>query len=110
MKITYRLPTRDQYGYVEIEIEKENPTPTEVMETYEELMAEVRKDKSLSSREFNTFVDNYLTGGTITTDEYDSMSNGQKEIIQVIKRSKARTKDKMISSTTPPINEAVEGK
>ena len=47
--------------------------------------------------QFNRVMDQYLQGGSMTPDEYETMSPAQKNIIQAIKRSKKRIKSKELN-------------
>lgn len=42
--------------------------------------------------QFNKVLDLYITKGTMTSEEYETMSPMQKDIIQAVKRSKQRNK------------------
>jgi len=90
--IILRIPTREQYAYMEVQLPEDN-TAEEAFQVYKEMTNMVTRDPSLSDKDFNRVLDNYLWGtGTMTAEEYDTMSPGQQQIIQCIKRSRARNK------------------
>jgi hypothetical protein len=89
--ITLRVPTKEPYAYMEVQLD--SPDTTEAFRIYKDLTGMVQKDSSLLEKEFNRVLDQYIWGtGTMTSEEYDAMSPGQQAIIQTIKRSRARNK------------------
>lgn len=88
---TIRIPT-DTYAYIEIEAEG---TPDELIE----IQREFKRGPGLPDTDFRNVIDEYLWGnGSMSSDEYETMNDEQKTIIQNIKRSKkrhqARTQEK----------------
>lgn len=87
MKATLRIPTKEQYAYIEVEMEG---SQEEIMEKYNEMTKAVFGGFGLERLEFNKVIDTYLTKGTIESSQYESLSKEQQDIIQEIKRSFAR--------------------
>lgn len=104
MKIIYRIPSKDPYGYVEIEKEinatdKQHILAEEILavEELESLMVLQKVGKSdtgLPKKEMDTWLDTYLLSQTGDVNQYSKMSDSQKECVQAIKRSLARIKSK----------------
>lgn len=94
MKVTYRIPT-EMYSYVEIEEEyHEMPSASEIKQTYDDLSGAFKAQAGLEKKEFDGFMDRYLTGDLVHVEEYNKMSQEQQMIIQAIKRSKKRIQAK----------------
>lgn len=92
--ITLRIPTTEQYAYIEIQILDDMPSAQTVKDLYDEYTKVMTGGVGLDSREFNRILDEYLWGsGTMMADEYGSMNLDQQSIIQCIKRSRARKKE-----------------
>ena len=47
-------------------------------------------EDELRTKEFNRIIDKYLTSGTMTAEDYESLTGRQIEVIQCIKRAFAR--------------------
>lgn len=86
-----RIPTQDQYAYLEVEFEG---TTEEAFIEYKRVTAMVQGGVGLTDKEFNAVLDEYLTTKTISNgaDLYEKMNVSQQSTIQTIKRSHARTK------------------
>jgi hypothetical protein len=52
-------------------------------------MLDITQDE-LRTKEFNRIIDHYLTTGTMNAEDYESLTQIQKTVIQTIKRSFAR--------------------
>jgi len=90
MKTTLRIPTLEQYAYCEFEFEG---TAEEAIVEYRRLTKLISGGVAMDTRDFNKVLDKYLWGdGTMKEEEYNTMDLSQQEIIQTIKRSKARNK------------------
>lgn len=90
MKTTLRIPTTEQYAYCEFEFEG---TAEEAIAEYHRLTALVSGGTGMDTKDFNKVLDKYLwDDGTMKEEEYHAMNLSQQEIIQTIKRSKARNK------------------
>lgn len=90
MKATLRIPTLDQYAFVEVEFDG---TEEEIVAQYQKLKMLVTGGVGMDTKDFNRVLDKYLWGdGTLEADEYASMNLDQQSIIQTIKRSRARNK------------------
>ncbi len=93
MKAVLRLPTKDQYAFIELHLEGDEVAKS--IETYEQYMRTLHAAKSLSEPEFKKVLDNYIWGsGTMTVAEFDALDAAQKSIIDIIRLSRARNKPK----------------
>ncbi len=94
MKIVYRIPSKDPYGYVEFEAQGTVDTAgmKAAIDEMEELMAYQKGGDGLSEKDFNFFLDTYLKSGTGSSDTYAQMNAEQQKTIQCIKRSLKRIK------------------
>ena len=86
-KAELRIP-KDQYAYIQIQVEG---TLAEIQEMYRALSS----TNELKDKEFNAFVDAYLAGSPVSSEDYMACSDKQKEVVQVIKRSLKRIKSKL---------------
>lgn len=92
MKAKLRVPTLDQYAYIEAEVEG---TIEEVFAEYQHLTETVKGGTGLPDKDFNRVLDRYLwDDGAMLADEYGTMNLDQQSIIQVIKRSRKRAESK----------------
>ena len=87
MKATLRIPTKEQFAYIEVEVEG---TREEIINQYQDFTEGVHGGFGLERLEFNKILDNYLKSGTILSGEYEQLSSTQQNIIQEIKKSFAR--------------------
>lgn len=88
MKITHRIPTKE-YAYVEVEIpENKVIEASEIALVHKELLDAFAPQIGLSEKDFNRCVDEYMNTGTLKdgTELYNSMSDKQKYVFQVLKR------------------------
>jgi len=94
MKITYRVPT-SQFAFLEIVEEPElNLTKEQVVANFnewEKVYAQSKVPKvGLGDKEYNAFIDAQLNGGSNHVEEYNLMSEEQKNVVQTIKRAMKR--------------------
>lgn len=89
MKVTYRIPT-EQYAFAEFSFESDNTEASMFKEAYDDLVQAFKPQAGLSVKEFNAWIDRYLTDNTGDIEQYVKMSPEQTNIIQTIKRSVAR--------------------
>ena len=83
------VPT-EQYGYVSYEAEG---TPEEAVQMYHDVKKEYGGGMGLPSREFCSFMDFYVSTGTMPEDgvvKWEGMSNEQRLIIHEIKKCFSR--------------------
>lgn len=94
MKATLRIPTAQQYSYIEIETEG---TLDEIVDQYNEANTRVNgtAGPGISDKEFNTFIDNQLSGAPNTLETYNQMSPEQQAVVQKVKLSIKRLKAKV---------------
>ena len=89
MKATLRVPTNEQYAYIECQVEG---TEEEIVAQYHKMTSAVRGGFGLSDDQFNVCLDEYRTTGTLKegTEFYAEMSLEQQAIFQAIKKSDKR--------------------
>lgn len=98
MKVTYRIPTRDPYAYVEIETNPESILTKEITETYEELTRAFKGEPEgfgISAKDFNRIFDHYRLEGSILAEDVpfcEDMDKSQQECLSALKRSLTRNK------------------
>lgn len=90
-KSQLRIPTTDQYAYIEVEFEG---TAEDTIQAYNEFTNLVKPQEGLPSKDFNKILDAYLNGTGIPADVYMSMGDDQKMVIQEIKKSLKRIQAK----------------
>ena len=90
MNAKLRIPT-DMYAFVEIDVEG---SFEEIAVAYREAKDHILGGEGVTPKEFNDFIDEYLTTKQIVNggDIYERMNLRQKDIIQTIKRSFNRIK------------------
>lgn len=108
MKITLRLPTKDQYAYIEVESEANSIEDAHL--AYQDAMKLIQGVPSigLPPKEWNLWLDTYLKTKTGDADKYAAMSAEQQRVIQEIKRSVKRItyhEEDEIYVGTGPVNE-----
>lgn len=104
MKITYRIPSKDPFGFVEIEKEilimsDQETLAQEILavEELEQLMVLQKNHKvapGLPPKEWNNWIDTYLLTGTGDPNIHSQMSPEQQRIIKAIQLSTKRLKAK----------------
>ena len=87
MTHTLRIPTTEQYAYIEFQVEG---TPEEAIDEYRRLTKAVTGGTGLDTREFNGVLDEYLWRNNLPVEDFEKLNIEQMEIMQAIKRSKAR--------------------
>jgi len=96
MKATLRIPTAEQYAYIEVQVDG---TSDEIVGAYEEMTKAVKGGEGLSDKEYNAWTDKYITGGGDGMDSndlelYHKMDKEQQSHIQWMKRSLKRLEAK----------------
>lgn len=94
-RATLRIPTAEQYAYIEITVED---TPESILDAYRDFTRKVKGSEGLQEKDFSKFIDQYLLGQSNHVEEYQKMSDEQKRTVQIIKRSLARLKSRDILS------------
>lgn len=98
MKITYRIPSKEPYGYVEIESEVDNTLSIgTIVKDLEFFMAQAKGEKAgagLPPKEWNDWLVHYLMTQKGNADQYNRMSKVQKDQIQELKKAFSRIKSK----------------
>ena len=94
MKVTLRIPTNDQFAF--IEIEKEVIDTMEAVDAYNEAMGHFKPNEGLPHKEWNSALDEYLTTNSLRggTELYERMSLNQKMVMQEIKKAFKRITSK----------------
>lgn len=91
-KITLRIPAKEQYAYIEIEIPSEF-TPAEVKETYDLYTGLMKGEQSVSELAFNTYLIELMNSDLtkpLNAEFYESLTKSQVDVVQSIKRFKKR--------------------
>ena len=96
MKYILRLPTNDQYAY--IEQEGEYDTIDEALEAYNIAMTLIKGGTGLPDKEFNAFLDRMLKDEPNHIEDYEKASADQKAIIQILKRALKRADYKQLKA------------
>jgi len=93
MKYTLRIPAAEQYAYIETEFEGE---AEDAIEEYRRLTKSMTGGSGLEPKEFNAFLDEYLEHDSINADPgiVEKMNLEQSDLIQTIKRSRTRIKNR----------------
>lgn len=108
MKVTYRIPTAEQYAYVEVEGDEKSAES--IAENYRNLTKAITGGTGMDTKDFNKVLDKYIWGdGTMLADEYAAMNLEQQSIIQCIKRSRARNKGKLPDLQIPGPGKGEDG-
>ena len=68
MKATLRIPTKEQFAYIEVEVEG---SKEEILNQYQEFTQSIHGGFGLDRLEFNKILDKYLTSGSILSEEYE---------------------------------------
>jgi len=92
MKYKIHVPV-EQFGFIEADVDG---TAEEVCASYRELSKAYQGSSGLEPKLFNGVLDKYLVEEIMDSEEYVAMSPAQQDIIQTIKRAKARIKSKII--------------
>lgn len=90
IKAELRIAT-ETYCYIQPTVEG---TPEDIVEMYKHFMNLVKGGTGLEKKDFDRVLDRYLTEQTMEVAEYEAMSMAQQEIVQIIKRSRNRIKNK----------------
>lgn len=90
-KATLRIPTDEQYAYVEIDV---TGTPSEILEQYNTLTGLVKANDGLPVKEWNAIVDAYLLGNGMTVDGHEGMGKAQVWFIHELDKAFGRLKAK----------------
>lgn len=98
MKITYRIPSKDPYGYVEFEVEGPTETAsfTGAIDEMESLMSHKKGGEGLTDKELDLIIQNMCLGKTTTngTELWSKATPTQKAEINRLKRALSRIKAK----------------
>ncbi len=91
-KITYRIPTNDQYAFVEVTEEFEGG-PEFIRERYDEISAQFKSGEGLPQKEWCAVMDAYVSTGKVENgvEVWSRMSKYQQAVIQELKRCFNRT-------------------
>lgn len=91
MKYTLRIPTTEQYAYIEFNGDVD--AAEEAVVAYREITKMVTGGVGMDTRDFNKVLDELMVKNSISGDPgmMEQMNIEQQSIIQAIKRSRART-------------------
>lgn len=97
MNIKYRIPTKDQFAFVEIDEDNDDISFGDIKRKYDaltNLFQEKEGGAGIPDKEFNKVLDGYLATKTIANggDIYETLNNEQKGILNAIKKSFNRNK------------------
>lgn len=96
MKIIYRIPAKEPYGYIEIEDDVSEGffDPEKMQEQYKTFKATFDEvpGNGLTGKEVDLILDGWFQGKGVTSDLYDKRNQEQDKWFQAIKRSLARIK------------------
>lgn len=88
MSYTLRVPTSEQYAYIE---QTFDGTQEEAVEEYKNLTSLVKgySGSGLETKQFNKCLDEYITTGTLIdgADLYATMSKSQQDVFQELKKA-----------------------
>lgn len=92
MKITYRIPTKEQFAFVEV-VEEGVVTDEVIQSRYNDLTNSFKEGLGLPDKVFNALLDEYLTTGTVQNggDVWEQLSEKQKFVVNEVKKSRKRT-------------------
>jgi hypothetical protein len=83
-----RIPTQDQFAFLEIEFEG---AADEAYAEYRRVSAIVAGGEGLEPKEWNRVIDNYLWGTKdMKPEEYEQMNPNQQSFVQQVKLSRKR--------------------
>lgn len=89
MKYTLRIPTTEQYAYIEAELDG-SYTSAEVIDEYRQLTKLVQGGFGLDDKAWRILVDKYMLGGKMTVEEGEQMSKEQAWFIKTFDNAVAR--------------------
>ena len=93
MKATLRIPTNEQFAF--IEIEKEVNSSQEAIEAYNEAMGYFKaSDGGLNTKEWNDCLVRYLESSEMDSDYHERMNKAQSWMIHEIDKAFNRIKNK----------------
>jgi hypothetical protein len=88
MKVTLRIPTAEQYAFVEVEMELRGVDDAkDVRVLYDEFTALFKDSGGLNQMEWARVKDGYIWTKTITPEDYEALSSYQKSVINEIKNA-----------------------
>lgn len=97
MKITYRIPSKDPYGYVEFEVEEDSTTEgtRNAINNLEDMMTYHKGGEGLTSKELDLIVQNMCLGKSTVngTELWSKATAPQKAEINRLKRALTRIKN-----------------
>jgi len=94
IKVTYRIPTKEPFAFIEMTQETNETDPSDIKSTYEALTNEFKEGGAgIPTVQFNALLDEYLTTRGIKNggDTWENMSKEQQAVFQEIKKSRKRT-------------------
>lgn len=93
IKATLRIPTEEQYAYIELQMEVENEDAA--VEAYKRVTGLVKAQVGgLSQKDFNRVLDRYLTEGTMSAEDHEGMNKAQMWLIHELDKSTTRINKK----------------
>jgi hypothetical protein len=89
MKVKHHIET-GQFCFTEIELDLEKEGFLTYQEAVELAKGSKKEVEGPAELEFNRIVDKYMATKTLAVDEFESLNERQKDIIQVLKRAYKR--------------------
>ena len=88
MKIHYRIPTSEQYAYVEVEQEMELSTTSEdIRSVYDDLTAAFKVREGLPDKDFDQFIQKVIENNPNEIEDLEGLSPDQHKLMQIVKRA-----------------------
>ena len=92
MKITLRVPTQEQFAFVEIEFDEDGMTAEQVRKAYDEYTLAFKFVDGLEQREWNEVLDFYRQGKGMSEETMSRLNKAQAWLIHEIDKSDNRLK------------------
>lgn len=102
-KITYRIPTGDDFAF--IEIESDLADEFDIVGKYHDLIQAFKPKTGLPDKEWRELIDTYLwTNDGINSEEYALLNKEQQWMVQEVKKSKKRELYKVLQREQDEVN------
>lgn len=92
MKSILRVPTKEPYAYIEVEIEA--PTVDDAIEQHREITRKVQGGFGLDQKEWNKALDRYMNEETMDADTHAQMDERQQWMIHELDKAGSRINHK----------------
>lgn len=88
MKTTLRIPTKDQYAFIEVETDQNN-TPAEIKSIYDGLISAFQDPDGVSNQDFCLYLQAIIDSDLNKwgdVESYNMLNDSQKKVAQSLKR------------------------